>query len=187
MFAAEAVRSRGMKLFKVSPGGVFEGVFVSDHVCWVGQHWFRRAELCISPDDCPGCEWQASRQVGFAAVYTRGGMVGLLEISQLAFDRFVGLAGLERGGRQQRLCGLEFVATRRGRRLPLVLEPGNSVEVASAVSELRILQAVTCLYRLPSVQEGESRERYAERVLPTQRMRLEAAVAAEQKRLMMNA
>jgi len=175
--------SRGMKVFRLSGGSEFRGRVCSASAVWVRQHWLRRAEICCWPNDCPACEWQAARSVGFLAVLDGHGRVGLLEISPTAFERFAGLLCLEHGVRCQSMVGVPFVAVRRGDRCPLMVEPCGEALGVIEVGAMRLADAVACLYRLPGANPGETPVDYTERCRELQQKRLAAAVSAEQHRL----
>lgn len=180
MYTGAPRKSGAMKVAKVGVGSRTELVWLSEQVLWVRQHWMRRAHLCTTDDDCPGCRWNSPRGIGFVAVRTSYGQVCLIEVSPLAFDRFSGVLGMDNGFRLQELPGQRFTASRRGSRTPVVLEPlGERLQV-TPTKIWDVLACVAILYGLPGPSPGESVETFRERVKPAMESQLSAAVSVEQ-------
>lgn len=169
----------GMRVLKVGAGSRTEVIITGESVVWIGQHWMRRPQMCLS-EDCPACRWNRPRTIGFMSVQTRDGRGSLLEISVGAYERLIGLMGLDgERGRKVDALGLVCSVSRRGRKTPLVLEPTDERVMVPYVSSDRIIRVIALLYGWPRPADGELIDAYQARGAEAMRPVLEAAVEAE--------
>lgn len=101
-----------IKIVKVRPGTPVVGFFVSDYVHCVVTHWIGgRTKPCVGTrNNCEGCgSGMEKRPKGYiGVVLDASGNVGILEITEKAFDENLRLSSVEG------LRGTYFVASRKG-------------------------------------------------------------------------
>lgn len=156
-----------LSLLKVSGGSRCDAVVQSSQPIWLDTHWIGLQILCPG-SDCPLCRSLSSRSQGYLVVTvelqgeTKPFLLEFTGTSALRFQERLQFFQLELKS------GLELSLFRKGKRTPLVIEPGASDRLVDPqlAADRRLLNAIAVIFGLPLCEAVSSREIWAEKAMP---------------------
>lgn len=185
MVGEQLTRSRmRMRLLKVNAGSMCEAVIVGGELATLSLHWIGRRSYVCPGEDCPACMECGSRWAGFLPVMVAMGPgspkgVCLLEVTAPAWGRFDGLVRMEALGE---LFGIRVSIMRRRVKESLLIDPLGREDLGTRkpVSAAVCYDALSTLYGLPWLRDGESIEAWSARAAVAAGHRIQVAVMREQ-------
>lgn len=156
-----------LPLLRCGAGGSVSIVLLAPTPLSFGVHWVDRSYVCVG-DGCALCEHQRPRIANWILakpmIGSKFGLLGLLEMSGVAWERLAGLLKME--GFQSPL-GAFIEVTRKRANSPLVCVPldRDPVKVV-ALDQERTLDALVVLLKLPPRLPLETLLAWAERTRP---------------------
>lgn len=156
-----------LPLLRCGAGGTVKMVLMAPAPLSFGVHWVNRSYVCVG-DGCPLCEHQRPRIANWILakpmIGSKFGLLGLLEMSGVAWERLAGLLKME--GVQTPL-GAYIEVSRKRANSPLICVPlcEPSVNLVPLDQE-RTLDALVVLLKLPPREPQELIPAWAERTRP---------------------